>query len=196
MDVLKHEHPARRSGFLGGGRIRNVGGAETLGQRLVALLFPREIEQELLRREVETALRRLRVEAAGLLLHQRRLLAHRLDAERTDEPVRLARREALDVLAPERRDDVAEFRTVARDQPVSVAGFLLCHVLEHRGRRREIRLQSVGVGGVDPPVLFLGGNGKGEDFAFRQVRQVPAAGAKRSKSHHGRIPGVNILELF
>src|SRR6266540_4032900 len=75
-------------------------------------------------------LKRFLVEALGLQLHLFDVLADRVQAQRPHQPHRPALHEALDVLAADERDVLAELLAVQHQQPVPVTVFLGTHFLE------------------------------------------------------------------
>ena len=81
--------------------------------------------------------------------------------------------ETLHVLSPDQWDVFAELLAVQLDQPAAVAGFLLAHPLEHRGRGREVLAQPVRVVGVDALVFLLQGDGQRQHFALGKIVKVP-----------------------
>jgi hypothetical protein len=102
--------------------------------RLVAALFGGQIAQELADGGVVRVPGGAQVEPLALGLHDLRVLAHLVDAERPQQPDRLALHEAADVLAADERDVIAELRTVEIEETMAMAVFLLRHGAEHACR--------------------------------------------------------------
>ena len=116
-----------------------------------------------------------------LILHGLGLIANALDAERADQPVRLALVIAAHMLAADQRDVFAEALLVQRDQRGAVAVLLVGHFLEHPGRGRVFVAQPVGIGAVDAAVILFGGYGKSQDFLLGQRIERAAAEAEDAR---------------
>ena len=110
--------------------------------------------------------RRALVEAPRLDLGRACLLPHRLQAERSRQPHVAAFDEAAHVLPPDQWNVLAEFLFVEFKQSPSVVAFFVAHLLEDRGRGRELLPQAFGVVGVDALVFFFEGDGQRQDLAF------------------------------
>ncbi len=92
-------------------------------------------------------------------------LAHLVEAERAHQPERLAVvDEALDVLAADQRQVLAEFLAVHVEQHGAVAHLLVGHFVEHLGGGGKRLAQALGEAAVDAAVLVLVGDGEREDF--------------------------------
>src|SRR6185436_8408807 len=102
-------------------------------------------------------------------LHHRGLVADGVEASGPDHPWGFAPHEALDVLAPDEGDVVAEPQAVELGEPAPVAGLLVAHAREDLGRRGVPGAQPGGEIVVDPRVLLLGGDGQGEDLPFGEA---------------------------
>src|SRR5262245_10985722 len=92
-----------------------------------------------------------------------------VEVERVHEPERLLLNEALDVLAADQRQVLAEFRPVEIEQHGAVAHLLLRHLVEDLGGGRIFLAQPFGKAAVDAAVLVLVGDGKREDFLFAEL---------------------------
>ena len=112
------------------------------------------------------------VEALGVALHLGGAIARRVDAERPELPDRLADDVALDVLAANERDMLAEFRDEQVDQPAAVLVLLGRHFDEHLGGGGIVLAQALGEVGVDAPVLLLVGDRQGEHFALGKIVEI------------------------
>ena len=156
---------------------------QPLRQRLMALLGHRQIVEQLSRRGVAGAFRRLDVEQVGPTLHRLGLLAHMFDAERPDQPVGLALVIALHMLAPDQRNALAKALAVKLDQRVAMAVLLLRHFLEHFGRMRKPIRQPVGIGAVDTPVILFGRDGERQDLLLRERLEGTATKTENTGKH-------------
>ncbi len=83
--------------------------------------------------------------------------------------------EALDVLAADQRQVLAELLAVEIEQPGAVGDLFLRHLVEHLGGGGELLAQALGEAAVDAAVLLLVGDGQRQNFLFGQV----------GKSFHG-----------
>ena len=89
-------------------------------------------------------LRRPRIETRGLVLHLLGEFAHRIQPERPVKPDRTPRDKTFHVLAPDEREEVAEFLPMQLEQPVPVSDLFLGHPVVDRRRVRIGRAQAVG----------------------------------------------------
>ena len=115
---------------------------------------------------------RLAIKSLGLELHLLGVFPGFLNAQMRRQPERLAPHEALDVLAPDQRQVVAEPPLVEIDQHVAVAHFLLGHLVEDLGGGGKIVAQSHREPAVDAAVLVLGGNGQRQDFLLGEIAEA------------------------
>lgn len=109
------------------------------------------------------------VDAFGLKLHLRDLLAHCFQSQPTHEPSRTALHDTLDILPPDQRDVFAELLTKERNQPVPMAVLLRPHFSKCVGRRWIIGLKPFSEVIVDRRVFFLEGNGQRQDFPLAEA---------------------------
>ena len=117
------------------------------------------------------------------------IFAHLVEAERVHQPQRLLLDEALDVLAADQRQVLAELRPVEIEQHGAMAHLLVRHLVEDLGRGRICLAQSLGEAAIDAAVLVLVGDGEREDFLFGEI----------GKAFHGGLSVAGlaaILELF
>ena len=77
--------------------------------------------------------------------------------------------EALDVLAADQRQIVAEFLAVEVEQHGAMAHFFVRHLVEHLGGGRKLLAQAFGEAAIDAAVLFLVGDGEREHFLLGQI---------------------------
>ena len=152
---------------------------ELLRQRFMTLFGRGQVAEQLARRGVGGAFDRLEIEKIGLPFHRLRLRAHRVDAQRPHQPVRLALVKSLDVLAPDQGNTFAEALAVQFDQRSAVAVFLHRHRLEHLCRLRISFGEPVGVGAVDARVVLLGGDGQRQHFLLRQGIETSGGRSRR-----------------
>ena len=131
-----------------------------------------EIAEQLADRRVARALDREAVETLGVALHLGGAIARRVDPERAELPDRLADDVALDVLAANERDVLAELRDEEIDEPAAVLVLFRRHFDEHLGGGGIVLAQAVGEVGVDAPVLFLVGDRQGEHFALGKIVEI------------------------
>ena len=157
---------------------------ELVGVGLVALLDFRQIAQQLAHLHIGCALGGALIEAGGLELHVLRFLADGFQRQVGRQPDRPATQEALHILAADGGQHLAKAGLVDFEEHMAVAGLLLRHLLEDLGGGGIALAQILGEGHVDARVLFLGGNGEGQDFAWGQF----------GKGFHRRLHG--ILEGF
>ena len=115
------------------------------------------------------ALRGAAIEARGLVFHLLGELARGVDAERAVEPDRPPRDKALDVLAADQRQKVAEFLAVKIEQHVAMPDLLLRHFIVHVRGVRIGAAQPVGEGAVDAVVLVFVGDGQRQDFLLVEI---------------------------
>ena len=179
--ILQHEHAALGRLLLGSGVARHVPLGDLAGLLLVAALDVGEARQQFADRDVQRLGGGLLVEAGRLHLHDLGLLPHLVDGQVLGQPDRAAGEEALDVLAADRRQVLAELLAVEPVQHAAVAALLLGHVVEDGGRMRIGLAQLVGEGLVDAEVFLLAADGESQDLAFGQVGE----GFQR----HGGAPG-------
>jgi hypothetical protein len=77
--------------------------------------------------------------------------------------------EAAHILAADQRNVVAELLVKQLDQAAAMAGFLLAHAVEDRGRCRKLFAQALGIFRIDALVIFLQGNCQRQDLALRET---------------------------
>ena len=77
--------------------------------------------------------------------------------------------EALDVLAADQRQVVAEFLPVHVEQHGPVAHLLVGHFVEHLGGGGERFAQALGKAAIDAAVLVLVGDGKRKHFLLGKI---------------------------
>ena len=123
-----------------------------------------------------TGLGRAGVEIGGLVLHPRGFLADTVERQGFDEPYRSAGVEARDMFAADERDHASEPVLERFDETPAVFILLRSHSVEDRGGRWVLSAQTLRIGGIDAPVILLGGDGEREDLRFRQVGEAAAAG--------------------
>ena len=109
---------------------------------------------------------------AFFALHLGGAIARRLDAERTELPDWLADDVALDVLAADERNVVAELGDEQVDQAAAVHVLLGRHFGEHLGGRGIVLAQALGEVAVDAPVLFLVGDRQREHLALGKIVEI------------------------
>ena len=111
------------------------------------------------------------VELLGFHLHGRGETAHGVESEGPHQPDGLALHEALDVLAANQRDMVAELAFEQVGQALAMGRFLGAHAFQDLGRGRERFPQAVGEIGIDPLVFLFQGDGEGQDFRLAEFRK-------------------------
>ena len=121
------------------------------------------------------------IEPPCVLLHLLHVPAHRLDAHGAHLPGRLALHPAPHLLALHERDVGAEPLREHVDQLAAVLVLLGRHVGEHLGAAGVFLPQVMGEVGVNTAVLLLAGDGKGEQVAFGQFREVAHGPAIRAR---------------
>ncbi len=149
-----------------------VGLFQRLGHGGVFAFGVGQIAQQLADRGVADFLDGALVEAPRLQLHDLRLLAHRVQAERTHQPHRPAVDEAFDVLAADQRDVLAELLLVELNQAGAVLRLLRLHLLEDHGAGGVGFAQAVGEIAVDAPVFFFERNRQGQNLALGELIEV------------------------
>jgi hypothetical protein len=77
--------------------------------------------------------------------------------------------EALDVLAADQRQVVAELGTIEIEQHGAMVHLLFRHLVEDLGGGGILGAQSFGKAAVDPAVLLLVGDGEREDFLLGKL---------------------------
>ena len=170
LHVLQHEHAPRGFIFLGARARRENCLAELVRQALVACFSLRQLDQQLAHRGVACVFCRLAVEALRLELHVLGELAHLLEAERPHQPQRLLRlQEALDVLPADQRQVVSEFLAIEIEQHRAVMHFLFGHLVEYLCGGRELLAQTFGKTAIDAAILFLVGDGEGQNFLLAEI---------------------------
>jgi hypothetical protein len=87
--------------------------------------------------------------------------------------------EALDVLAPDQRQILAEFRSMEIEQHAAMPCFLVGHLVEDFGGGGVVLAQSLCEAAVDAAVLFLIGDSEREDLLLGEFNKA---------LHIGRVP--------
>ena len=172
LDDLEHEQTPRRRLLL----VPDVGRgdrlAETGREALMLLLDFREIAQEFADFDIARLAGGLLVKMRCLELHRLGHPAHGVDPDRVEEPDRIAAQEAPHVLPGDVGQRVAELGDVEVQERVAVRLLLLGHFFEDPGRRREVALQAVRELKIDSRILFLVGDGQGQDLGFGQIAKA------------------------
>ncbi len=168
---MQHEHAAGRV-VLGPALFRGELLAELLRQFLVLVLGGGELPQQVTHRFVRGALRRAPIEARGLVFHLLGELARGVDGERAVEPDRPPRHEALDVLAADQRQKVAEFLAMQFEQHVAMPDLFFRHFVVHFGGVRIGGTQRAGEGAINAVILVLVGDCERENFLLVQVGET------------------------
>ena len=88
-----------------------------------------------------------------------------------------ARHEALDVLAPDQRQEVAEFFSIEVEQHVVMADLLLGHFVVHRRGVGIGGAQPIGERPIDAVVLVLVGDGERQNLLFVEIGKAFHGGA-------------------
>ena len=143
--------------------------AELVGERFVLVLGGGELAQQIAHGVVVRGLRRAAIKARGFVFHLLGEFARGVEAERAVEPDRPARDKALDVLAADQRQKVAEFLAMKIEQHVAMPDLFLRHLVVH--------FRGVGIGAakpvreraVDAVVLVLIGDRERKNFLLVQV---------------------------
>ena len=154
-----------------------------------------QVAEKLANRHVLAAGGGTAVELLRLGFHALGKVAHLVEIQRQDLPDRLVLHEAAHVLAADQRDVLAEFPPVQFEQAVAVLALLLGHFGEHLGAAGILRPQALGDVGVDAVVLFLVGDGQGEDLAFGKLGEV-AHGARMWRLQRGGQAGGGMMRVL
>ena len=125
-----------------------------------------QLVQKLAYRCIARRFRSLAIELLGFDLHGLGVFAHVFESQRPRQPERLVLDETLDVLSPDQRQVVAEFRTIEIEQHGAVTHLLVGHLVEHFCRSGELLAQAFRKAAIDTTVVFLAGNGQCQDFLF------------------------------
>jgi len=96
-------------------------------------------------------------------------VADLIKTKRTREPKRLVVDEALNVLAPDQRQILAELRSMEIEQHAAMPRFLVRHLIEDLGGGRIVLAQSLCEAAVDAAVLFLVGDSEREDLLLSEL---------------------------
>ena len=156
----------RRPWFAGHPLLHALGGLDVLALRR------RQVAQQFAHRGIGGSLRRQLVEAPRFHLHHRRPLAHRVDAQLSDQPHRPVLHKALHVGPANQGNVLAKALAVEFDQRPPVVDLLVLHLAEHLGRAGIVGLEPRGNIGVNAAVLLLRGNSQGEDLLLGEVPKV------------------------
>ena len=116
-----------------------------------------KITQQLARGGIGDVFYRLVVKADGLRFHPFRLFANCFERQILDEPIRLALIKATNMLAPDKRNDLAKPRPVLLDQHIAVGLLDLSHIIENARRLGILRFEMRRVGPVNAGIILLGG---------------------------------------
>jgi len=79
---------------------------------------------------------------------------------------------AFHILPPDERDMFTESLAIQLNQPVAIPVPFFGHPREQFRRGREIRAERFGKVAIGGGVLFLGGDGEGQNLSFVQVAEV------------------------
>ncbi len=138
----------------------------------MSLLFLGEIIEKLANPGVVRPLRGGFVNAARFDFHQGRFCARIFGPERSREPRWTAHHKAFHILPPDERDMFTESLAIQLNQPVAIPVLFFGHPREQFRRGREIRAERFGKVAIGAGVLFLGGDGEGQNLSFVQVAEV------------------------
>ena len=180
LDDLEHEQPLPGRRLVvqrAGGPLRAL---QLIGPQGVLALLTGQVIEQLADARVGGLPCGGLVEPLGLQLHQLDLLADGGQPQGAHQPDRLALDEALDILAAEQRNVLAELLAIEFDQSVPVPLLLGEHRLEDRRGGRVVRPEPLGEVTVNAGVLFFEGDGQGQDLplteALKRAHRVQAPG--------------------
>jgi hypothetical protein len=125
-----------------------------MGKAFVLVLGFRELVQELTNRHIARGIRGPAIKACGLDLHRLGKVADLIKTKRTHEPKRLVVDGALDILALDQRQILAELRSMEIEQHAAMPCFLVRHLIEDLGGGGIVLAQSLCEAAVDAAVLF------------------------------------------
>ena len=152
-------------------------GLEDIGGQLareifVALLFLGEIAEQAAHADILGLFGGFRIELLGLLLHGLDFLADDVERQVLHQPDRTAAKEALDVLAADRRQVLAEALLVGLEQAMAVAALFLGHLLEDLRGVRITLPEVFGEGHVDAAVFLFGSDRDRQHLALAEFGEI------------------------
>ncbi len=87
------------------------------------------------------------------------------------------------MVASDQRDRVAKTFFMKVNQPVAVLIFLFRHFDEDLCAVGKFFTQPLGIGEINPRVIFFGGYCKGQDLLFAQLFKAAFAGGQKTGEH-------------
>ena len=128
-----------------------------------------QLPQQIAHGIIVRGLRGAPVEARGLVLHGLGEFARGVERQRPVEPDRTPLDEALDVLAADQRQKVAEFLAMKIEQHVAMPDLLLGHFVVHFRGVRIGTAERIGEGAVNAIILVFVRYGERQNFLLVQV---------------------------